>query len=191
MSILSQVPADVIAPEPAFTVAQHAELDTAPLMALISLPRTRPAVASARHWLADTLTAWNVSDDQAYDAVVALSEVVTNAVVHAVGSGHSTVTAALWQGHLRVTVSDPDPELHGAARSDEHGRGLLVVKELALRCGADRLAGGGKLIWFEQLVTVTDARGCLECGHEAGCDCDCCRYPLPAVAAAQLVGGAR
>lgn len=24
---------------------------------------------------------------------------------------------------------------------------------------------------------------CSTCGHATGCDCDCCRYPLPAVAA--------
>lgn len=167
----------------------------APFMALISLPRTRPAVANARHWLAETLTAWNVSGEQADDAVLALSEVVTNAVEHAAGDGHSTVTAALWQGHLRVTVSDPDPELHEAASSDEHGRGLLVVQKLTLRHGANRLAGGGKLIWFEQLLTTPGAvmaGTCLECGHTSGCGCDCCPYPLPAVVGdAQLVGGAR
>lgn len=165
----------------------------APLMALISLPRTRPAVANARHWLAETLTAWNVSGEQADDAVLALSEVVTNAVEHAVGDGHSTVTAALWQGHLRITVSDPDPELHDAARSDEHGRGLFVVQEVTLRHGANRLAGGGKLIWFEQLVTTADAAmayGCPDCGHLPGCGCDCCPYPMPAVVdAVQLAGG--
>lgn len=174
---------------------EELEAYKAPLMALISLPRTRPAVASARHWLADTLTAWNVSGEQADDAVLALSEVVTNAVEHAVGDGHSTVTAALWQGHLRVTVSDPDSELHGAARSDEHGRGLLVVQELTLRHGANRLVGGGKLIWFEQLVTSPGpvmTGTCCECGHASGCDCDCCPITLPAVVgAAQLVGGAR
>jgi len=33
---------------------------------------------------------------------------------------------------------------------------------------------------------------CCECGHAAGCDCDCCPYPLPAVVAAQRAenGGA-
>lgn len=168
-------------------------VDAAPLMALISLPRTRPAVAGARRWLDDTLTAWNVDDDQVDDAVLALSEIFTNAVEHAAGDGHSTLTAALWHGHLRITVSDPDPELHGPAVDDEHGRGLLVVKALTMRNGANRIASG-KLIWFEQLVTTpgTSMSGtCCECGHAAGCDCDCCPYPLPAVAEAQLVGGAR
>jgi len=26
------------------------------------------------------------------------------------------------------------------------------------------------------------AYGCPDCGHLPGCDCDCCPYPLPAVA---------
>jgi anti-sigma regulatory factor (Ser/Thr protein kinase) len=175
------------------TLTRPEQISAAPFMALISLPRTRPTVAAARRWLTNTLTAWGVSGDQLDDAVLALSEVVTNAVVHAVGDGHSTVTAALWQGHLRVTVSDPDPELHDPARSDEHGRGLLVVQKVTMRHGANRLVGGGKLIWFEQLLTApgAPAYGCPDCKHLPGCGCDCCPYPLPAVAAVQLVGGAR
>lgn len=168
-------------------------VSAAPLMALISLPRTRPAVASARRWLTDALTAWGVTGDQLDDAVLSLSEVVTNAVEHAAGDGHSTVTAALWQGHLRITVSDPDRELHDGVGNDEHGRGLLVVKALTMRHGVNHIAGG-KVIWFEQLLTTPGAAmtgTCLECGHASGCDCDCCPYPLPTVAAAQQAGGAR
>ena len=166
---------------------QH--VDAAPLMALISLPRTRPAVSGARRWLADTLAAWNVDDDQLDDAVLALSEVVTNAVEHAAGDGHSTLTAALWQGHLRVTVSDPDPEVHAASGDEEHGRGLLVVRALTMRNGTNRIAGG-KVVWFEQVVTM--AYACPDCGHLPGCGCDCCPYPMPAVVGAeQLVRGAR
>jgi hypothetical protein len=32
---------------------------------------------------------------------------------------------------------------------------------------------------------------CCECGHTAGCDCDCCPYPLPAATAENPTGGAR
>lgn len=163
-------------------------VDAAPLMALISLPRTRPAVAGARRWLTDTLTAWCVDVDQIDDAVLALSEVVTNAVVHAAGDGHSTLTAALWHGHLRITVSDPDPEVHAASGDDERGRGLAVVAALTMRHGVTRTATG-KVVWFEQL---TSAYGCPDCGHLPGCGCDCCPYPMPAVVGAeQLVGSAR
>jgi hypothetical protein len=58
---------------------------------------------------------------------------------------------------------------------------------LAARHGATRTATG-RVVWFEQLVAVVGT--CQTCGHATGCDCDCCRYPLPA-AAPQLVGGAR
>jgi anti-sigma regulatory factor (Ser/Thr protein kinase) len=154
-------------------------VSVAPLMALISLPRTRPAVSGARHWLADTLTAWNIGGDQLDDAVLVLSEVFTNSVEHVAGDGNATVTAALWRGHLRITVSDPDPETRTAAGDDEHGRGLQVVRALATRHGVTRTAGG-KVVWAEQLVTT--AHGCPDCGHLPGCGCDCCPYPLPAVA---------
>lgn len=37
---------------------------------------------------------------------------------------------------------------------------------------------------------IVRAYGCPDCGHLPGCGCDCCPYPMPAVAAEQLVGGA-
>lgn len=111
----------------------------------------------------------------------ALSEIFANAVEHATGEErYATVTAVLWQNLLRITVSDPDPELGGTAHSDEHGRGLLVVQALSLRHGVYRIASG-KVVWFEQQVTT--AYGRPDCGHLPGCDCDCCPYRLPAVAA--------
>jgi anti-sigma regulatory factor (Ser/Thr protein kinase) len=171
------------------TLCPEQQVDEAPLMALISLPRTRPAVAGARRWLADILTAWCVDLVPVDGAVLALSEVFTNAVLHAAGDGHSTLTAALWHGHLRITVSDPDPETRPAVGGgEEHGRGLLVVRAITMRHGTTRTATG-KVVWFEQ--TVTMAYGCEDCGHLPGCGCDCCPYPLPAAAEAQLVGGAR
>jgi anti-sigma regulatory factor (Ser/Thr protein kinase) len=170
---------------------QH--LDAAPLMALIGLPRTRPAVSGARRWLADTLTAWNVSGEQLDDAVLALSEVLTNSIEHAAGDQPATITAALWHGHLRITVSDPDPETRPADDDDEHGRGLLIVRALTTRYGVTRTAAG-KVVWFEQLLTAPGpvmTGTCCECGHTSGCGCDCCPYDLPAVAGVeQLVGGA-
>lgn len=165
---------------------QH--VDAAPLMALISLPRTRQAVAGARRWLTDTLGAWRVDDDQVDNAVLALSEVVTNAVVHAAGDGHSTLTAALWQGHLRITVSDPDPEVRPAGGDEEHGRGLLVVRAVTMRHGVTRTAGG-KVVWFEMTAGCA-ACGCA-CGTGPACSCTCCCSYEPAVAVAELQGVAR
>ena len=170
------------------TLRPEQHVDAAPLMALISLPRTRPAVAGARRWLTDTLTAWGVTGDQLDNAVLALSEVVTNAVEHAAGDGHSTLTAALWHGHLRVTVSDPDPEVRVSAGGDEGGRGLLLVRALTARHGVTRTATG-KVVWFEMTA------GCAACGCECGtgpaCSCTCCCSYEPAVAAAELQGVAR
>lgn len=137
------------------------QFDAAPLTALISLPRTRPAVADARHWLADTLTAWSISGEQLDDAVTALSEVFSNAVVHAAGDQDATVTAALWQGHLRITVTDPDPAVptpRQAGDDDESGRGMAVLRGLVLRHGTTRTATG-KVVWFELLVAAARIGG--------------------------------
>lgn len=165
----------------------------APLMALISLPRERRLVTGARHWLADTLITWGLNDDQVDAAVLALSEVFTNAVEHAAGDGHSTITAALWHGHLRITVSDPDPETRPAVDDDERGRGLAIVRALSTRHGTTRTAAAGKVVWFEQLLTAPGpvmTGTCCECGHTSGCGCDCCPYPLPALAEASIGGAA-
>lgn len=142
------------------------QVDAAPLTALTSLPRERATVVAARYWLTDTLTAWSIGGEQLDDAVLILSELFTNAVVHAAGDGCSTLAAAMWHGHLRITVSDPDPDVRQALDDDdEHGRGLELVRALSLRHGTDR-GSAGKVSWAELLV-------------------------FPAAAEAQLVGGAK
>jgi anti-sigma regulatory factor (Ser/Thr protein kinase) len=169
-------------------LSQLEQYDAAPLTALTSLPRERAAIAGARRWLTDTLTEWGIGGEQLDDAVLILSELFTNAVEHAAGEGHSTLAAAMWQGHLRITVSDPDPDVRQASGDDEHGRGLELVRALSLRHGTDS-GSAGKVAWAELLVS---AYACPDCGHIAGCGCDCCPYSMPAVVgAAQLVGGVR
>lgn len=170
-------------------MAHLEKYDAAPLTALISLPRERAAIAGARRWLTGTLTEWGVAGEQADDAVLILSELFANAVEHAAGEGCSTLAAAMWQGHLRITVSDPDRDVRQALKDDEHGRGLELVRALSLRSGTDR-GSAGKVAWAE--LSVTAAYACPDCGHLPGCGCDCCPYAMPAVdGAEQLAGGAR
>ena len=89
-------------------------------------------------------------NDLGADAAVLVSELVTNAVLHA--GGPITVSAAYVDSILRVEVHDTDshplPTLRKPSASDKTGRGLHLVALLA-----DRWAivptPAGKTIWFE------------------------------------------
>lgn len=86
------------------------------------------------------------------DAVLLVSELVTNAVRHgALEDGDSIcVQAEREDDLLRVEVRDPGPGWHGSAgqRQEEGGLGLVVVDALARRWGTERAAGETR-VWFE------------------------------------------
>jgi hypothetical protein len=162
-----------------------------------SFPAEPIMVSEARRVATATFTAWNMDPDQADLALLLVSEVVTNAVLHAsvtpspagrrfdleldpltdtqapgvnVGtltpaggfpmvSHHSPVyrprefTLRLRRGaeSVWVEVFDPDlrlPRLRTARATDEGGRGLYLVEQLATRWGS-RPTPEGKAVWFE------------------------------------------
>jgi serine phosphatase RsbU (regulator of sigma subunit) len=169
---------------------------------LASSERSFPAepimVSEARRMATATFAAWNMHPDQADLALLLVSEVVTNAVLHAsvtpsphgrrfdleldplpadapppgVSAGALTPAAGLALGahyapvyrpreftlRLRrgaeavwVEVFDPDlrlPRLRTARATDEGGRGLYLVEQLATRWGS-RPTADGKAVWFE------------------------------------------
>jgi anti-sigma regulatory factor (Ser/Thr protein kinase) len=82
-------------------------------------------------------------------AVLLVSEVVTNAVVHARSSVRVTVhTDAHW---VRVEVEDQGrgrPLVRPFTRDQPNGRGLGVVERLATDWGTERRAQR-KVVWFE------------------------------------------
>ncbi|MGW4457009.1 ATP-binding protein [Streptomyces albidoflavus] len=118
-------------------------------------PSVRVARADARA-LADRWQHPQLADDLA----LAVSELVTNAVIHgATGRGsHVQVTYALLEDRLRVEVrdaADGRPLLfqNRAARAELHalGRGLTVVAALSHRWGViPRVIG--KSVWAELLL---------------------------------------
>jgi serine phosphatase RsbU (regulator of sigma subunit) len=173
---------------------------------LASAERPFPAepimVSEARRVAASTFAAWHMDPDQADLACLLVSEVVTNAVLHAAVTpspagrrfdldldppsalpaavptpwpgGVTAVTAQTWDSpvaHLAppqhprefvlrlrrgaeavwVEVFDPDlrlPRLRTARATDEGGRGLYLVEQLATRWGS-RPTPEGKAVWFE------------------------------------------
>jgi anti-sigma regulatory factor (Ser/Thr protein kinase) len=110
----------------------------------------RPAsVRKARGFTADVLADDGVEASVIEVAVLLVSELVTNAVVHARGPICLTVhTDAHW---VRIEVQDPGrrrPVLRAATLDAVDGRGLLVVDGLATDWGTEQRATH-KVVWFE------------------------------------------
>jgi anti-sigma regulatory factor (Ser/Thr protein kinase) len=112
------------------------------------------APRAARAFVAETLTAWNVRADEVEAAQLVVSELVTNAVLHAAGSPTISLDLHLTDGAVRVLVSDgglgePDRRLRPDPRRGETGRGVWLVDAFAECWGTERHGGEGKTVWCE------------------------------------------
>jgi PAS domain S-box-containing protein len=90
------------------------------------------------------------------DALVAISEIVTNALVHA-GTPIGLMVRVDASG-VRVEVADGSPHLpqpRGYAVTAGTGRGLSLVEELVHTWGTDP-ADPGKVVWFELGIAGSD-----------------------------------
>ena len=118
---------------------------------LRSLPPDESSVAHARWFVRSELEAWG-APDLVEVAVLATSELVTNAVVHAGTSVE--VRLELGLDRLRLEVQDQHPgrtlALGAAAPPDdaEHGRGLLITASLASSWGVE-YTEAVKRVWVE------------------------------------------
>jgi hypothetical protein len=158
-------------------------------------------VSDARRLAQATFASWDMHPDQADLALLLVSEVVTNAVLHAsvtpspsgrrfdlevdppassggpaaatpaggfpVAAAHPPrayrpreFTLRLRRGAESVWVEafDPDlrlPRLRTARATDEGGRGLYLVEQLATRWGS-RPTPEGKAVWFELPLDAKD-----------------------------------
>ena len=114
---------------------------------VLGLPGEPGAVSTARRWLTESLRAW--PGPRVETARLLVSEVVTNAVLHA----RTDIEVRLWveEGLARVEVADrhPSTPLPKHYRADAAtGRGLRLLASLADRWGVARTATG-KTVWFE------------------------------------------
>jgi anti-sigma regulatory factor (Ser/Thr protein kinase) len=110
--------------------------------------------AQARRWVVDACVEIGRGDLRE-NAALAMSEVVTNAILH--GKGPVTVRLRGTRDHPRVEVRDRSPEPPAltadevmAGHIDElatFGRGLSIVASFSEAWGAER-DGDGKLVWF-------------------------------------------
>ncbi|MGV9273154.1 SpoIIE family protein phosphatase [Streptomyces griseosporeus] len=114
------------------------------------VPLDPAAVREVRALVGRQLAAWDL-EELAFTTELILSELVTNAIRY--GSAPVRVRLLL-DRTLICEVSDgssTSPHLRYAAASDEGGRGLFLVAQLAERWGT-RYTPTGKIIWAEQAL---------------------------------------
>lgn len=111
----------------------------------IDLPNDTSAPRVARGVVAEAVGDHPRRDD----LLLCVSEVVTNAVLHARSAGELRLRHD--GDHLRVEVTDRDPNLPARRQHDLQaptGRGLRLLDALTVAWGTSPTAGG-KIVWFE------------------------------------------
>ncbi|BFO19542.1 hypothetical protein SHKM778_59300 [Streptomyces sp. KM77-8] len=109
-------------------------------------------VAEARRTATGQLTRWGL-DELVFTTELVVSELVTNAIRYATGPVRLRL---IHERSLVCEVVDGGataPHLRHPRATDEGGRGLLLVSQLAERWGT-RFVPGGKIIWAEQSLTA-------------------------------------
>ena len=137
------VPVPVRAPDP--VLAGGDELTNAARLKLECGPS---AVADARSFIRATLWALEV-DGLLEDATVVVSELVTNAVIHA--RTEILVDVAVSGESVRISVSDQNSRLPTVPETPEdatNGRGLHLVAAISKDWGVDD-GTVGKAVWAE------------------------------------------
>ena len=114
----------------------------------LSAPRRARAFVRAQHCHTHDGTVLD-------DALLLVSEMVTNAVLH---GGPPLVVAVECAGpsvEVRVRDGSPHlPQLRQPRLDDENGRGLMLMSSIAESWGVETLERGGKEVWFRLERTV-------------------------------------
>lgn len=118
--------------------------------ASIFLPADPRSAARAREFIVEFCRAARVNTETCETAALLVSELVTNAVIH--GRTSATIDVRHPGDVVRVSVRDDSPDLPAVSAfadvTEERGRGLTIVSELADDWGIEA-RDGGKAVWFE------------------------------------------
>jgi len=125
---------------------RHATLEIVPGL---RAPRT------ARTFTGETLARWDVQPPDVEAAQLVVSELVTNALLHAPES--RAITLQLLAGDNSVEVRVSDEGLTAPERQDpsdpgsgiDSGRGVWIVDAFTAHWGTERDEHGGKTVWCE------------------------------------------
>jgi serine phosphatase RsbU (regulator of sigma subunit)/anti-sigma regulatory factor (Ser/Thr protein kinase) len=125
-----------------------------------TFPPAPASVPEARGFVRKALADWGVTDGE--NALVVISELVTNVVVHA---GTAAVVELRFEpGLLRLEVEDLHPTkmlefgLRPASVDDEHGRGLAMTSSLSVAWGVEYRATT-KRVWAEFALSTGGVGG--------------------------------
>ncbi|MEW1749209.1 SpoIIE family protein phosphatase [Streptomyces angustmyceticus] len=130
---------------------------------VLSIAQAEPErIAEARRQVRDVLHDW-ADPDQVDSAVLMVSEMVTNVLLHTDGDALlvAEITGAPGTRRIRVEVADGSDELPHRRCPGElasSGRGLMLLELLAGAWGVDP-RGDGKSTWFELYEDAADAAG--------------------------------
>lgn len=130
-----------------------------PRRASWTLWRLPDAVGHARRFTARTLRSWQATEGLD-PALLVVSELVTNALVHT--QGQVRLDLRLAGGRLRIAVSDSSPRTPTRPTSVDWeatgGRGILLVEAVATAWGSVPLSGG-KQVWAEITLSAEEPGG--------------------------------
>jgi anti-sigma regulatory factor (Ser/Thr protein kinase) len=113
----------------------------------ITLEPVASSAATARQFVAGQLAGWD--DDAIGDARLLVTELVTNAVVHAATEVEVAVQRHDRRARVEVFDSSPATAAPKSSRRDEPtGRGLVIVAGLSSDWGVRHLEDS-KVVWFE------------------------------------------
>jgi anti-sigma regulatory factor (Ser/Thr protein kinase) len=130
----------------------------------LDLASSPSAVRFGRAHATDVLGKWGVPEAGAGNAVLIVSELLTNAVQHverptsALGCPvplRCCLVLFFTERGLTVSVYDTDdrpPLPRYSTPADTRGRGLLLVEKISDRWGYTPTQGGGKLVWARLAV---------------------------------------
>jgi anti-sigma regulatory factor (Ser/Thr protein kinase) len=127
------------------------QTDTEALREAFDLAARNTSAAEARHRTLAWLLRHSVGQEPAEAAVLVISELVTNAVVHS-GSSVISCTLRLGGGLLHIEVTDQgtgqgEPAVREPSADDVSGRGLLLVSALSKGWGVSPASPSGLTVW--------------------------------------------
>ncbi|NEB04498.1 ATP-binding protein [Streptomyces sp. SID13726] len=121
---------------------------------------TQPAsVALARTQVREFLEGWEIKEkdsEEAQNAILVVSELTTNAVLHGNAGGQFSVLVALDGDALTISVRDSGqaaPLKRAPQEGETNGRGLFLVDMIARDWGW-RTEVVGKTVWAELPIKV-------------------------------------
>lgn len=116
--------------------------------AQLEIPPVSTGIGEARRFTRDQLKSWGLTT-LADNAILMISELVTNAILH--GGEGAVLTLMADDLKIRAEVRDSNPAMpvvRNYSDTATTGRGMVIVDALAAAWGTFPVTGG-KVVWFE------------------------------------------